>query len=169
MEYHITQHSFMDYGDDNNNNHNNNDESKKLNRETRTTALLLTIVLCFLVIELPQGILVTCIHLIDQFEENVYQHLGDLLDFLTLLNESISFIIYTTMSYQFRQTFCHIFCPFFINKSIIYHEQPTINTIQYRQQYRIQNKITKQHTLCIPKENIMICDFNEKNKVIMNE
>ncbi|CAI2731753.1 unnamed protein product, partial [Schistosoma spindalis] len=26
MEYHITQHSFMDYGDDNNNNHNNNDD-----------------------------------------------------------------------------------------------------------------------------------------------
>ncbi|CAH8596149.1 receptor [Schistosoma haematobium] len=113
-----------------------NDESKKLNRETRTTALLLTIVLCFLVIELPQGILVTCIHLIDKFEENVYQHLGDLLDFLTLLNESISFIIYTTMSYQFRQTFVNIFCPLLIHKSIIYHEQPT-NTIQYRQQYRI--------------------------------
>ncbi|TNN14308.1 sex peptide receptor-like, partial [Schistosoma japonicum] len=90
-------------------------------RENRTTALLLTIVLCFLAIELPQGILVTCIHLIDHFEENVYQHLGDLLDFLTLLNESISFIIYTTMSYQFRQTFCNIFCPCLLQQSIQLH------------------------------------------------
>ncbi|CAH8525504.1 unnamed protein product [Schistosoma turkestanicum] len=117
-----------------------NDESKKLSRENRTTGLLLTIVLCFLVIELPQGILVTCIHLIDSFEENVYQHLGDLLDFLTLLNESISFIIYTTMSYQFRQTFCNIFCPFMMKTSTLLPNQQTI--IQYRQQYPGQNVIT---------------------------
>uniref|UniRef100_A0A3Q0KPK9 Putative dro/myosuppressin receptor n=1 Tax=Schistosoma mansoni TaxID=6183 RepID=A0A3Q0KPK9_SCHMA len=133
----------------------NNDESKKLSRENRTTALLLTIVLCFLVIELPQGILVTCIHLIDQFEEKVYQHLGDLLDFLTLLNESISFIIYTTMSNQFRQTFCNIFCPILIkNKTSLLNDQQTI--IQYRQHHALPSKNNdnnkgRQHSL-IPEE-----------------
>ncbi|CAH8565018.1 unnamed protein product [Heterobilharzia americana] len=113
-----------------------NDEGKKLSRENRTTGLLLTIVLFFLAIELPQGILVTCIHLIENFEENVYQHLGDLLDFLTLLNESISFVIYTTMSQQFRKTFCMIFCPLFLDKSNNTHD---LEITRLRQQRLSQN------------------------------
>ncbi|KAK4470947.1 hypothetical protein MN116_006453 [Schistosoma mekongi] len=135
-----------------------NDERKILGRENRTTALLLTIVLCFLAIELPQGILVTCIHLIEHFEENVYQHLGDLLDFLTLLNESISFIIYTTMSYQFRQTFCNIFCPCLLHQSIQLHNH-------HIHQNRLPiNSIRNEQHLHVINENIINDNNNNNNK-----
>lgn len=36
---------------------------------------------------------------------------GDLMDFLALLNSSINFILYCTMSRQFRETFANIFLP----------------------------------------------------------
>ncbi|CAH8852709.1 unnamed protein product [Trichobilharzia szidati] len=121
-----------------------NDEGKKLTRENRTTALLLTIVIFFLVIELPQGILVICLHLIENFEENVYQHVGDLLDFLTLLNESISFVIYTTMSHQFRKTFYNTFCPLLHNK-INQSQENTLNRSQHQHSQQQQQQQKNQH------------------------
>ncbi|VDQ00564.1 unnamed protein product [Trichobilharzia regenti] len=113
-----------------------NDEGKKLTRENRTTALLLTIVIFFLIIELPQGILVICLHLIENFEEDVYQHVGDLLDFLTLLNESISFVIYTTMSHQFRKTFYNTFCPLLYNK-MNQSQENTLNQNKYMENFTV--------------------------------
>ncbi|VDP65917.1 unnamed protein product [Echinostoma caproni] len=77
--------------------------------ENRTTTLLLAILITVLIVELPQGILVICLQLIENFYVNVYQHLGDFIDFTTLVNESTNFVIYTSMSQQFRQEFCHVF------------------------------------------------------------
>jgi len=41
---------------------------------------------------------------------------GDLMDFLALLNSSINFILYCTMSRQFRVTFSQIFLPKWFHK-----------------------------------------------------
>ncbi|CAL8091694.1 unnamed protein product [Calicophoron daubneyi] len=86
-----------------------NRERIQQHNESRTTALLLTILICFLTVEVPQGVLVICLHLIPDFHTNVYQPLGDFIDFITLVNESINFVIYTSMSHQFRKAFCHVF------------------------------------------------------------
>ncbi|CAH8852711.1 unnamed protein product [Trichobilharzia szidati] len=96
--------------------------------------------------ELPQGILVICLHLIENFEENVYQHVGDLLDFLTLLNESISFVIYTTMSHQFRKTFYNTFCPLLHNK-LNQSQENTLNRSQHQhsQQQQQQQQKNQHH------------------------
>ncbi|KAA0192614.1 hypothetical protein FBUS_01771 [Fasciolopsis buskii] len=81
----------------------------QLHSENRTTTLLLAILLTVLIVELPQGILVLCLQLIENFYVNVYQHLGDFIDFTTLVNESMNFVIYTSMSHQFRREFCQLF------------------------------------------------------------
>ncbi|THD25051.1 putative G-protein coupled receptor [Fasciola hepatica] len=88
---------------------NQKDNRNQQHSENRTTTLLLAILLTVLVVELPQGILVLCLQLIENFYVNVYQHLGDFIDFTTLVNESTNFVIYTTMSHQFRQEFCQLF------------------------------------------------------------
>ncbi|GAA35193.2 probable G-protein coupled receptor B0563.6 [Clonorchis sinensis] len=85
------------------------DERNQQYNENRTTSLLLTILIFFLIVEMPQGVLVICLHLIPDFYERVYRHLGDFIDFTTLVNEAINFVIYTTMSQQFRLTFCKVF------------------------------------------------------------
>ncbi|KAF6776224.1 hypothetical protein AHF37_04621 [Paragonimus kellicotti] len=85
------------------------DERSQQGNENRTTGLLLVILSFFLLVEMPQGILVLCIHLIPDFNKNVYHPLGDFIDFITLVNESINFVIYATMSRQFRETFCDVF------------------------------------------------------------
>ena len=86
------------------------DESERAQEHNRTTRMLLAIVALFLLSELPQGILTLCGIFIADFFSDVYWPLGDLLDIMALLNNSINFILYCTMSRQFRTTFARVFC-----------------------------------------------------------
>ncbi|XP_049876949.1 G-protein coupled receptor dmsr-1-like isoform X2 [Pectinophora gossypiella] len=75
-------------------------------RTDRTTKMLLAVLLLFLVTELPQGILGLMSGLLGWcFFKRCYDLFGELMDFLALLNGAINFILYCTMSRQFRQTF----------------------------------------------------------------
>ncbi|KAG5667616.1 hypothetical protein PVAND_015590 [Polypedilum vanderplanki] len=84
----------------------------KTKQADRTTRMLIAVLLLFLITEFPQGImglLSAVLH--HNFYIHCYQRLGDLMDFLALLNSSINFILYCTMSRQFRETFTKIFLP----------------------------------------------------------
>lgn len=75
-------------------------------RTDRTTKMLLAVLLLFLVTELPQGILGMMSGLLGKcFFDKCYNLFGELMDFLALLNGAINFILYCSMSRQFRQTF----------------------------------------------------------------
>ena len=86
------------------------DESDRAREHNRTTAMLLAVVGLFLLTEFPQGILTLCNIFIQNFFTDVYWPLGDLLDIMALLNNSINFVLYCTMSRQFRDTFVSTFC-----------------------------------------------------------
>lgn len=85
-------------------------ESEREQETNRTTGMLLAIVALFLITELPQGILFLCSTFIPDFFGDVMVHLGDLLDIVALINNSINFVLYCTMSRQFRVTFVDVFC-----------------------------------------------------------
>ena len=86
------------------------DESDKHGEHNRTTGMLLAVVVLFLLTELPQGIL-TILSLIDiKFQHEVYYPLGDVMDITALCNNAINFVLYCTMSRQFRETFVKTFC-----------------------------------------------------------
>ncbi|XP_052819862.1 G-protein coupled receptor dmsr-1-like [Mya arenaria] len=87
--------------------------SKRSRRSQRTTRMLLTVVILFLVTETPQGIMNLLSGLIQDFFHHIYTPLGDLLDILALINNGINFVLYCTMSKQFRDTFISIFCQCF--------------------------------------------------------
>ena len=70
----------------------------------RTTSMLIAVVLTFVITELPQGILVIVCSFNDTYRDYYYD-LGDLLDIIVLLNSSVNFVLYATMSQQFRDTF----------------------------------------------------------------
>ncbi|CAH8637082.1 unnamed protein product [Heterobilharzia americana] len=79
----------------------------------QTTYMLLTIIILYIVTYLPQSALL----LLNNFQggcfsATVYERLGDFLDFLTLINNGLNFILYCVMSRQFRYTFLQLFCPF---------------------------------------------------------
>ncbi|XP_017792657.1 PREDICTED: sex peptide receptor-like [Habropoda laboriosa] len=77
----------------------------------RTTMMLLAVLLLFLLTELPQGILgLFSVLLGPGFFHTCYLMLGDIIDMLTLVNSAINFILYCTMSRQFRKTFNELFC-----------------------------------------------------------
>ena len=80
-------------------------------KTNRTTRMLLTVVVLFLLTEFPQGILNLLNGILPFFVDEVYGPLGDLLDILALINNGINFILYCTMSKQFRDTFIEIFIP----------------------------------------------------------
>ena len=86
------------------------DESERAREHNRTTMMLLAVVGLFLLTEFPQGILTLCNIFIENFVNEVYWPLGDLLDIMALLNNSINFVLYCTMSRQFRDTFVATFC-----------------------------------------------------------
>jgi len=86
------------------------DESDRARECNRTTAMLVCVVGLFQLTELPQGILTLGSIFVDRFYQDVYSPLGDLLDIMALLNNSITFILYCTMSRQFRQTFLETLC-----------------------------------------------------------
>uniref|UniRef100_A0A914WCR0 G-protein coupled receptors family 1 profile domain-containing protein n=1 Tax=Plectus sambesii TaxID=2011161 RepID=A0A914WCR0_9BILA len=70
----------------------------------RTTTMLILIVLVFLVTELPQGMLVVATG-IQPTVLFIMSHFGDVLDLLSLINSSFNFVLYCTMSAQFRLQF----------------------------------------------------------------
>ncbi len=74
------------------------------NIHDRTTVMLILIVLVFLITELPQGILVLTIA-VDMSGLVVYWYVGDILDLLSLLNSCVNFVLYCSMSEQFRKQF----------------------------------------------------------------
>lgn len=75
----------------------------------RVTKMLLAILVLFLASEVPQGIL----GLLSQIEGYFpcYQQLGDIMDMLVLFNSAINFLLYCSMSQQFRDTFSELFKP----------------------------------------------------------
>uniref|UniRef100_A0A0K0E877 G_PROTEIN_RECEP_F1_2 domain-containing protein n=1 Tax=Strongyloides stercoralis TaxID=6248 RepID=A0A0K0E877_STRER len=77
----------------------------------RTTAMLTIIVAVFLVTELPQGIFVF-LQGVYAATKDIHSYLGQFLDFLALFNSSVNFILYTTMSYQFRSQFIETFATY---------------------------------------------------------
>uniref|UniRef100_A0AC34RAG8 G-protein coupled receptors family 1 profile domain-containing protein n=1 Tax=Panagrolaimus sp. JU765 TaxID=591449 RepID=A0AC34RAG8_9BILA len=74
----------------------------------RTTAMLVLIVLCTMITELPQGILAVVVGLEPAFS-GAAQLLGNFTDVLSLINSSVNFILYSTMSHLFRQEFLSAF------------------------------------------------------------
>ncbi|CAD6191612.1 unnamed protein product [Caenorhabditis auriculariae] len=78
----------------------------------RTTHMLLAIVAVMLVTEIPQGIMAVLSGMLSaEFRHNIYNNLGDLLDLLSLCGACCSFIIYCSMSGQFRNEFRRVFIP----------------------------------------------------------
>lgn len=80
-------------------------ESERANEHCRTTAMLLAVVLCFVLAELPQGVLAFLSGVDTTVFDQVYVPLGDIWDLLGLLNSAVNFVLYCTMSRQFRKTF----------------------------------------------------------------
>jgi len=77
----------------------------------RTTRMLLAILLLFLATEFPSGLIGLLSGILgDEFQHNVYHNCGELMDLLALTNSAINFILYCTMSRQFRKTFSKLFC-----------------------------------------------------------
>ena len=93
-------------------------ESSSSSANDRTNRMLIAVLLLFLITEFPSGILVLLSGIIgDSFFTNVYSPLGELMDILALVNSSINFILYCSMSSIFRTTFINIFCKCFTGGS----------------------------------------------------
>ena len=84
-------------------------ESERTSEHNRTTAMLVAVVLCFVVAELPQGVLAFLSGVDTNIFLNVYVPLGDIWDIIVLVNSAVNFILYCIMSRQFRNTFKDVF------------------------------------------------------------
>ncbi|XP_065562073.1 G-protein coupled receptor dmsr-1-like isoform X2 [Artemia franciscana] len=75
-----------------------------------TTKLLISLLMIFLVTEVPQGIsaLISAIKG-EEFSKNCLYKLGDLFDALALFNSAINFAVYLSMNRQFRNHVCKLF------------------------------------------------------------
>ena len=78
---------------------------------SRTTRMLIVVIILFLITELPQGILALCSGLLPGFFDAVYVPLGDVMDIVALINNAINFTLYCSMSKHFRETFLRLLCP----------------------------------------------------------
>ena len=66
--------------------------------------MLVVVVLCFVVTELPQGVLALLSGFHAHLFYAVYAPLGDVWDILVLINSAVNFIVYCTMNRRFRYT-----------------------------------------------------------------
>ncbi|KAL8581825.1 hypothetical protein ACOMHN_010199 [Nucella lapillus] len=78
-------------------------------RQATTTRMLLVVIILFIITELPQGVLILLSATVSGFYNRVYLPLGDLMDFIALLNNAINFVLYCIMSQQFRARFAHMY------------------------------------------------------------
>lgn len=79
--------------------------------QNRTTWMLVAVVLSFVAAELPQGIIALLSGVYNELFDDVYVPLGDIWDILVLVNSAVNFVLYCTMSRQYRTTFKQIFFP----------------------------------------------------------
>lgn len=92
----------------------------------RTTKMLLAILLLFLLTEFPSGILALLSGILGKdFFHNVYMNFGEMMDILALINSAINFILYCSMSRQFRDTFRKLFTPKILSNWIAVPTEPT--------------------------------------------
>lgn len=75
---------------------------------SRTTVLLLVVMILFLITELPQGILILLSLFKKGFFAEIYIPLGDVMDMLALVNNAINFVLYCSMNREFRRTLLRI-------------------------------------------------------------
>ncbi|XP_054715345.1 G-protein coupled receptor dmsr-1-like [Uloborus diversus] len=97
----------------------------------RTTRMLLAILLLFLITEFPSGIVALLSGILGkEFFDNVYLNLGEAVDLLALVNSAINFILYCSMSRQFRDTFASLFTPKIVSKWMAVPTEPntTVDT-----------------------------------------
>ncbi|XP_068620576.1 G-protein coupled receptor dmsr-1-like [Battus philenor] len=81
-------------------------QNKADRRANRTTKMLIAVLVLFLVTELPQGVLGLLSGLLGRcFFKGCYDLFGELMDAMALLNGAINFVLYCSMSRQFRTTF----------------------------------------------------------------
>lgn len=86
-------------------------------RIDRTSRMLIAVLLLFLITEFPQGILGLLSGILGRcFFKNCYHLFGEFMDILALLNGAINFILYCSMSRQFRTTFNELFKPKLLSK-----------------------------------------------------
>lgn len=79
-------------------------------RADRSSHMLIAILFLFLLTELPQCILGVLSGVLGRrFFRNCYHLFGEIMDILALLNGAINFILYCSMSEQFRSTFAELF------------------------------------------------------------
>ncbi|XP_046546211.1 G-protein coupled receptor dmsr-1-like [Haliotis rubra] len=69
----------------------------------RTTIMLLAVIVMYILSEVPQAILVILSACVDGFFVQVYAPLSDLIDSVALINSAVNFVMYCTMSTQFRR------------------------------------------------------------------
>ena len=84
-------------------------ESERTSEHNRTTAMLVAVVLCFVITELPQGILAFLSGVDGNIFQGIYVPLGDVMDIIVLINSAVNFMLYCIMSRQFRETFKDLF------------------------------------------------------------
>ncbi|KAK3100789.1 hypothetical protein FSP39_025377 [Pinctada imbricata] len=94
--------------------------SKMTSGYTRTTVMLLIIVLIYVITELPIGI-TSFFSGLEATESHffyflLYSYVGDLIDLLACANGTINFFVYYTISRQFRTTFRKVFFSRFFRK-----------------------------------------------------
>ncbi|GAB1603810.1 sex peptide receptor-like [Argonauta hians] len=77
---------------------------------SRTTRMLLIVVILFIVTELPQAILLILSATQESFFGQYYTPLGDLMDIVALINNAINFVLYCSMSQEYRRTLMQIYC-----------------------------------------------------------
>lgn len=89
---------------------NGNRVSRMDRRTDRTTMLLVAVLLLFLITEFPQGILGLLSGILGKcFLRRCYSLFGEMMDLLALINAAIGFVLYGSMSKQFRVTFKSLF------------------------------------------------------------
>jgi len=96
-------------------------EYEKAGEFNRTTTMLLIVVVSFLLMEFPHGIFYIFCAISEDFFNDVYVPLGDLLDVLVLINSSINFFLFCVMSSQFRDKFKQIFLHFKFTEPVNAH------------------------------------------------
>ena len=130
-----------------------NNSSSNLKGEMRTTTMLVLITVCTVFVELPQGLLLVAAGIDEKFFE-FYSHLGDFWDITSISSSFITFVMYCSMSRQFRMEMLQILIPaFFINKWNIKTNQGCLTPKMSLKQMKTQNSpLINRSTTNIPQD-----------------
>ncbi|KAK2725582.1 FMRFamide receptor-like isoform X2 [Artemia franciscana] len=118
---------------------NEKSDEKSQNQETRITIILISVVIVFIVCQLPTALILIYTSSVNpspnSYVSEMLRGLGNIFNFLMSINAACNFILYCALSDKYRKSFLKIFCRCLLKDREFSPQHTLVSSVAYNRRY----------------------------------